>query len=65
MTLFSSETEPGVESELVDLGDVAFASLRELDGEVLRQSMGHVVDRTRRLRPGYRSNGSGGGERID
>lgn len=65
MISFSAGTEPGVESELIDLGSVAFTRLRELDDEALHQSLLQVVERTRRLRATYRSGNPTGGERID
>lgn len=65
MNSFSADIEPGFESELIDLADVPFTALRELDSEPLRRSLSHVVDRTRRVRAAYRSNAGGGGERID
>lgn len=65
MNSFSVDTEPGVESELIDLDGVPFTKLRELDSEPLRRSLGHVVERTRRVRARYRSGGATAGERID
>jgi hypothetical protein len=65
MNSFSADTEPGIESELIDLARVPFTALRELDSEPLRRSLGHVVEQTRRVRAAYRSGGQSGGERID
>jgi hypothetical protein len=65
MNSFSADIEPGFESELIDLADVPFTALRELDSEPLRRSLGHVVERTRRVRAGYRSSGGQAGERVD
>jgi hypothetical protein len=65
MNSFSADIEPGFESELIDLADVPFTALRELDSEPLRRSLGHVVERTRQVRAAYRSGGTGAGERID
>jgi FXSXX-COOH protein len=61
----SSRTEPGVESDLIDLDAVPLTTLRALDSEDLRHSMHQVVERTRRVHARYRSQNSGGGERID
>lgn len=65
MNSFSADIEPGIESELIDLDAVPFTRLRELDSEPLRRSLGHVVDRTRRVAARYRSTNQAGGERID
>jgi hypothetical protein len=65
MNSFSMDIEPGIESELIDLATVPFIVLRELDSEPLRRSLGHVVERTRRVRVVYRSGSSSQGERID
>lgn len=61
----SADTEPDIESALVDLDAVPFTALRELDGEALRQSVQYVVERTRHLHARYRSGSGGNGERID
>ncbi|GAA4533415.1 hypothetical protein GCM10023192_26810 [Amycolatopsis samaneae] len=58
-------TEPDIESALIDLGAVPFTALRELDEETLRFSTNHVVERTRNLSARYRSSNAAGGERID
>jgi hypothetical protein len=62
MNTFPRDVEPGVESQLVDLGAVPLAVLRELDGTAIRRSLLHVVEQT-----GYpRANADqGGAERID
>jgi hypothetical protein len=65
MNSFSADTDPGIESELIDLAGVPFTALRDLDSEPLRRSLGHVVERTRGVRATYRSSNSQGGERID
>jgi hypothetical protein len=61
----STGTEPGIESELIDLDGVPFAKMGELGSETLRQSMHRVVERTRHLRAPYRSNNAAAGERVD
>ncbi len=61
----SSGTEPGIESELIDLEAVPFTTLRDLDSEPLRKSLLHVVERTRGVRAPYKSTNGAGGERID
>lgn len=67
MNSFLTDTEPDIESELIDLDEVPFTRLRELDSAALRRSLGHVVERTATIRVRYRSGqgGGGGGERID
>lgn len=61
----SSGTEPGVESDLLDLERVPFTKLRELDGETLRSALRHVVERAHLVQAPYRSSTASGGERID
>jgi hypothetical protein len=61
----SADTEPGIESELIELDGVPFTRLRHVAGEILRESMLGVVERTRQVRVRYRSNTAGGGERVD
>lgn len=61
----SANTEPGLESELVELDGVPFTRLRQLGGEILRQSMIGVVARTEQVQVRYRSGNEGGGERVD
>lgn len=58
-------TEPGVESELIDLDDVSFSRLRELEGAALRRSLAHVLERTASVSARYRSTTNSAGERID
>ncbi|MGW5705239.1 hypothetical protein [Amycolatopsis japonica] len=65
MSSFSADTEPDIESALLDLDAVSFTALRELDSEALRRSAHHVVERTTLVRARYRSTGGGNGERID
>jgi hypothetical protein len=65
MNSFLADSEPGIESELINLDNVPFIKLRELDGTALRHSLGHVVERTTRMRVRYRSNAGGNGERLD
>ncbi len=65
MNSFSVDSEPGIESDLMDLDTIPFTTLRELDSEALRHSLRHVVERTRHVRARYRSGTGGTGERID
>ncbi|MFJ8915256.1 hypothetical protein [Amycolatopsis sp. NPDC102389] len=66
MSSFSADTEPDIESALLDLDAVSFTALRELDSEAFRHSARRVVERTTLVRARYRSgNNTGGGERID
>jgi hypothetical protein len=48
MDSLSADMEPGVESELIDLGAVSLTVLRELDNTVLRQALRHVMQQTTR-----------------
>ncbi|WP_245777783.1 hypothetical protein [Lentzea xinjiangensis] len=57
--------EPDLESPLIDLSGVPFTSLRDLDGDLLRQSLRHVVERAGHVSARYRSSNPSGGERID
>jgi FXSXX-COOH protein len=62
----SAHTDPGIESDLIDLSGIPFGRLRDLDDTGLHQSMHRTLDRTTRLRGGRRSGQGGGeGERID
>jgi hypothetical protein len=61
----SSGTEPGIESELIDLEAVPFTALRDVDDDDLRRSLRHVVERASNVRARYRSGNVSGGERID
>lgn len=65
MNSFSAGTEPGIESELIDLDAVPFTALRGIDSDALRQSVDHVVERARHVGARYRSGAGGTGERID
>lgn len=65
MNSFSVSTESDIESGLIDLDEVPFTALRDLDSEAIRHSAHHVVERTRQVRARYRSGPSGSGERID
>jgi hypothetical protein len=66
MTTFPADTDPGIESQLIDLTAVPFAVLRDLDGEVIHNAMRYVVERAGQVRITSRSgNSAGGGERID
>ncbi len=61
----SPGTEPGVVSDLLDLEAIPFTTLRDLEGEPLRTSMDHVVERASRVHARYPSGTNGGGERVD
>jgi hypothetical protein len=61
----SPGTEPGVVSDLLDLEAVPFTTMRDLDGESLRASLRHVVERTSHVHARYASSNAGAGERID
>ncbi len=60
-----ADTEPGIESQLIDLSAVPMTHLRGLNSSALRQAMTSVLERTGRLWD-VRANDAGGhGERID
>ena len=59
-----SDVEAGVESQLVDLGAVPLAVLRELDGTMLHRSLAHVLEQVRYGRVSADGGGSGT-ERVD
>lgn len=61
----SANTEPGIESELIELDGVPFTRLRQVAGELLRRSMIGVVAQTEQVQVRYRSSNEGGGERVD
>jgi hypothetical protein len=61
----SSGTEPGIESDLIDLDAIPFTKLREHDNDDLRRSLRHVVERANQVRARYKTSNAGGGERID
>ena len=61
----SADTDPTIESELIDLSGISLDRLRDLDNTDLHQAMHHTLDRTTRLRGGRRSGQEGNGERID
>lgn len=42
------DNKSGVESRLIDLSQVPLTALRKLDGAALRQSLQHVLEKTRR-----------------
>jgi hypothetical protein len=61
----SADTNPGIESELIDLSAIPFDRLRDLDNTALHQAVHHTLTRTTHLRGGRRSEGASDGERID
>ncbi|MGH3759001.1 hypothetical protein [Actinophytocola sp.] len=63
----SADIDPGIRSELLDLGAVGLRELRTLDSTPFQDALQHVVNRTRRVRILSRSGGAGGGggERVD
>lgn len=63
--MISTDTDPGIQSELIDLSTVSFDRLRGLNSSVLHQAMGHVLERTSRLRGKRCTDHDGAGERID
>lgn len=65
MTFSSVDPEPGVSSELVDLGGVPLSELRTLNGGALHRSLRHVVEQTADIGVTSGSGGTEGGERVD
>jgi hypothetical protein len=65
--MISTDTDPGIESDLIDLSTVSFSHLRELNSSALHQAMRHALTRTGNLRTTYVSatGNEGGGERVD
>jgi hypothetical protein len=61
----SANTEPGIESELIDLSAVPLDRLRVLNSSVVQEAIRHVLERTGCLRRVRRSGETGTGERID
>jgi hypothetical protein len=61
----SADTEPGIESELIDLSTIPLDRLRVLNSSVVQEAMRHVLERTGRHRSVRRSGESSTGERID
>ncbi|MEV6619724.1 hypothetical protein AB0M83_20785 [Amycolatopsis sp. NPDC051106] len=58
-----SDREAGVESELLDLGEVSLAQLRTLDSSELRKAIRHAVERVSYI--SVTASSSGGAKRID
>lgn len=64
MDSFSAGMEPGLESELIDLGAVSMTALRELDDTMFRQALQHVMRQTAHPRV-IASGGGGSTGRVD
>lgn len=58
-----SGREAGVESELLDLGEVSLAQLRTLDSSELRKAIRHTVERVSYI--SVTASNSGGAKRVD
>ncbi|MDA3626593.1 hypothetical protein OU415_14190 [Saccharopolyspora sp. WRP15-2] len=64
MTFSSLNAEPGISSELVDLGAISLPELRTLKDSTLHRSLRHVVQQTADI--GVIPSPPGeGGERVD
>ncbi|MFL6120989.1 hypothetical protein [Actinophytocola sp.] len=63
--MYSTDTDPGIESELIDLSTISFGRLRELNSSALLHAMHHAMKRTEKLSVSYASAAEGQGERID
>ncbi|QKV78424.1 hypothetical protein [Amycolatopsis sp. Hca4] len=60
-----SGREAGIESELLDLGEVPLSKLRNLDGDELRNALSHAADRAAFIPVTASGSGAGGAERVD
>ncbi len=58
-----SGREAGIESELLDLGEVTLTRLRTLDSHKLRAAIRHAVERVSFI--AVTASGSGGAKRVD
>jgi hypothetical protein len=56
--------EAGIQSELIDLGEVPLSKLRTLDGSELRSALRHAVERVTYI-PVTASGSGGGAKRVD
>lgn len=64
--MISTDTDPGIESDLIDLSTVSFGRLRELNSSALHQAMRRALTKAVNLRATRGSGGNeSGGERID
>lgn len=64
--MISTDTDPGIESDLIDLSTVSFGRLRELNSSALHQAMRRALTKAVNLRATRGSDGNeSGGERID
>jgi hypothetical protein len=57
--------ENGIESELLDLSGVSLSRLRTLDGNSLRRSLRHAVERVSHIQVTASGPGGGGAQRVD
>jgi hypothetical protein len=58
-----ADGEAGIESELIDLGEVPLTRLRTLDARELRNALRHAVERVSYIP--VTASGSGGARRVD
>ncbi|MEU8636962.1 hypothetical protein AB0C38_32720 [Amycolatopsis sp. NPDC048633] len=58
-----SGREAGIESELLDLGEVSLTRLRTLDSSEIRQAIRHAVERVSYI--SVTASSSGGAKRVD
>lgn len=65
MAMTLQDTDTGIESQLLDLTEIPFARLRELDSLAVRQALHHVISHAEGVRAITRSTNASGGERID
>jgi hypothetical protein len=65
MSSFSADTDPGIESELIDLAGVHSPHCVTWTASRCVTHWGHAVEQTRQVRAAYRSSGGQAGERIE
>ncbi|GAA4616772.1 hypothetical protein [Saccharopolyspora hordei] len=65
MTFSPLDAEPGVASQLIDLGAISLPELRSLEDGALHRSLQHVVQQTADVGMTSPSGSSEGGERVD
>ncbi|MGH3899077.1 MAG: hypothetical protein ACRDTA_12690 [Pseudonocardiaceae bacterium] len=65
----AADTEPDIESELIDLGAISMTALRQVDDTAFRRALRHVMEQAAHphvtVGGGSGGGGSGEGERVD
>jgi len=60
-----ADTDPGIESQLIDLSAISLARLRGLNSSAVRHAMHHALERTGRPRDIRLNEDGTAGERVD